>query len=621
MSLLKDSLIRRFGLALTAISLVALLNIGLSLAVARSIEGSATAMNVAGSLRMQAYEALVDWHRARDQLLAGTAAALRGPQLERLGQRLDNLTRVASIPDSPDHPIAIQYARTQALWQEQLQPLLSRAPLELTPDQMHQAVESLAAELNRLVSLLETRTEARIQLVNLIQGLSLVFTLLILGLMLYDIRNNIARPLQQLLEVARAVGQRDFSQRSGLHGGDELSQLGQALDQTSEALAASYRGLEDRVEEKTHELIRSQAVLQLLHNASRNLYSSGDLCDGAVPMLQQLEELLGIGPIKLYLHDRNAPEPVQVVTTSTITRPFYCKDHSCNACLVTPQAFEEEPLDEHDGIRLLLPIRTAAVLLGTLEVWYPKNQELPETSRRLLETLTDQLATAIFLQQQITEQQQLTLIEERAVIARELHDSLAQSLSYLKIQVARLRKLDQITPATDLHQEILDELSTGLNSAYRQLRELLTTFRLKLNTPDLGSALQETVNEFSDRMPNPVGLEYELPPQTLSANEEIHVLQIVREALSNAVKHAQASQVRVAVRFRSPQVYVQVTDNGRGLPAGESPPQHYGLIIMQDRARTLGGKIIVSNKSGGGVDVTLAFVPKARNLIATQASA
>ena len=235
-----------------------------------------------------------------------------------------------------------------------------------------------------------------------------------------------------------------------------------------------------------------------------------------------------------------------------------------------------------------------------------------------METLSDQLATAILLEQQNNEEQQLTLAEERTVIARELHDSLAQSLSYLKMQVARLRRLNIDGEHKAHHSEILDELSTGLNSAYRQLRELLTTFRLKLDTPDLYTALGYTVREFSERLGKPVPLNYNLPPNTLSANEEIHTLQIIREGLANAVKHAGASEVTVEVLFESPKVQARVCDNGKGLPGNGQPVSHYGLIIMQDRARTLGGQVKVSNREEGGVEVSLSFVPKSRNLIPTE---
>ena len=219
-------------------------------------------------------------------------------------------------------------------------------------------------EVETLVSLMEKRTEARIELMNLVQGASLLFTVLIILLMLYDLRSNVVGPLKQLLLVAQGVARRDFSQRCNLRGEDELSRLGQALDQMTEELAVSYQGLENRVAEKTRELARSHSALELLHNANRSLYATDDLCEGAIPLLQTLEELLGIGPIRLYLHDRNSPEPVEAVTTAARERPYYCRDHDCNACLVTPQAMDELPWESTDGRRLLLPIRTATQSTG-----------------------------------------------------------------------------------------------------------------------------------------------------------------------------------------------------------------------------------------------------------------
>ncbi len=75
-----------------------------------------------------------------------------------------------------------------------------------------------------------------------------------------------------------------------------------------------------------------------MHSASRGLFANHDLCSGAIPMLQDLEQLLGIGPIRLFLHDKESAEPVEAITTATPKRPFYCRDHHCNACLVTPRS-------------------------------------------------------------------------------------------------------------------------------------------------------------------------------------------------------------------------------------------------------------------------------------------
>ena len=611
----RSPLVNRLAVIIGAIVLTAIVSMATTLAVSNSIEGNATAINLAGSLRMGAFQLAA--RSASEDPVENTDTL--DQRIEEYEDRLRDPAIIRSIPRTDDHPLVEQYKTVEYGWANQLRPSLEShqtgAPLSA---EMITTVESYTVEVDRLVSMLEQRTEARIDLLHLIQIISMVFSVLIVLALFLDLKNRILRPLRKLVGIATAVGEQDFSHKADLKGSDELAQLGQAFDQMTSELALTYYELESRARQKTEELEISHAALQVMHSASRGLFANHDLCSGAIPMLQDLEQLLGIGPIRLFLHDKESAEPVEAITTATPKRPFYCRDHHCNACLVTPEVYDEMPLENNDGRRLLLPIRTPGQLLGTLEVWYPAEKGLPETSRRLLETLTDQLATAIFLEKQITEEQQLTLAEERTVIARELHDSLAQSLSYLKMQVTRLRRLNIDGEQKPIHDDILDELSTGLNSAYRQLRELLATFRLKLDTPDLATALRKTIDEFSERLGKPVAFEYNLPPQTLSPNEEIHTLQIIREGLANAVKHADATDIAVKVVFDSPQVRASIQDNGRGLPGGDQPVNHYGLIIMQDRARTLGGKVNVRNRDEGGVEVALTFVPKSRNLIPTE---
>gem|GEM_PF-8401 len=604
----RSPLVKRIAIIVSALVLISIVSMAATYAVSKSIEGNATAINLSGALRMGAFRLLAQVAQpAEGNASAGNISRLAA----RYESNLTNSLITQTIPNTADHPLAKQYSAIRAYWDQTLRPRLENHP-QGTPvgADMLAATERYVDSVSQLVTMLERRTEARISLLHLIQLTSLAFSVLIIIALIIDLKNRVLRPLRKLVSIATAVGEQDFSRKANLQGNDELAQLGCAFDKMNSELTLTYSNLEERGRSKTEELEKSHAALQLLHTASRNLFANHDLCNGAVPMLQELEQLLGIGPILLYLHDKESTEPVQAVTTASTARPFYCRDHHCNACLVTPEVYDELPIDEYDGRRLLLPIRTQSLLLGTLEVWYPAEKGLSDMTRRLLETLSDQLATAIFLERQITEEQQLTLAEERTVIARELHDSLAQSLSYLKMQVARLRRLDIQGDQKNAHVAILDELSTGLNSAYRQLRELLATFRLKLDTPDLAAALRKTVEEFSGQLGKPVGLHYNLPPQALSPNEEIHTLQIVREGLANAVKHADATEISVDVLFESPQVTAKIRDNGKGLPKGDQPVNHYGLIIMRDRARTLGGQVAVQNRDEGGVEVILTFVPK-----------
>jgi two-component system nitrate/nitrite sensor histidine kinase NarX len=240
---------------------------------------------------------------------------------------------------------------------------------------------------------------------------------------------------------------------------------------------------------------------------------------------------------------------------------------------------------------------------------------LQDWQTRLLEAVADHIGIAINIAQRTTQSRRLALLEERSVIARELHDSLAQSLSYMKIQVSRLAAALPRTQDETQARDILQELRDGINSAYRELRELLTTFRLKMDGRGLSSALEETVRELRERSALTVTLVNRLHSTQLTPNEEIHVLQVVREALSNVVRHAQASQACVTLDYEANgDVVVTVEDDGIGIPDEAERRHHYGLAIMNERTHSLGGSIAVTRRTGGGTCVRTVFTPIHRTM-------
>jgi two-component system nitrate/nitrite sensor histidine kinase NarX len=149
-----------------------------------------------------------------------------------------------------------------------------------------------------------------------------------------------------------------------------------------------------------------------------------------------------------------------------------------------------------------------------------------------------------------------------------------------------------------------------LNTSWMQLRELLTTFRLQLTEPGLRPALEASCEEYSARFGFPVQLDYQLPPRFVPSHQAIHALQIAREALSNALKHSEATEVTVSVTHNGNQVRLTVTDNGRGVPDHAERNNHYGLIIMRDRAQSLRGDCQVRRRDAGGTEVVVSFIPE-----------
>src|SRR5690606_38461107 len=136
------------------------------------------------------------------------------------------------------------------------------------------------------------------------------------------------------------------------------------------------------------------------------------------------------------------------------------------------------------------------------------------------------------------------LMNERNVIARELHDSLAQALSYLKIQVSRLnRSIGK--EDYGLMMDVSAELKQGLDSAYRQLRELLTTFRLKVDGRGLKEALINTVDPFRQQCNMQIRLNYQIMNIPLTSQEEMHLLHMIRETCQNAIHRARGNAIRI----------------------------------------------------------------------------
>ncbi len=233
-----------------------------------------------------------------------------------------------------------------------------------------------------------------------------------------------------------------------------------------------------------------------------------------------------------------------------------------------------------------------------------------------IESIKHALSGILSSIQQADMSKRSALHEERSLIARELHDSLAQSLSYLKIQVSRLQSL--INP--DLSKENIDltavsgiaeELRTNLNISYKQLRELITTFRLTLNSENLAQALEDSVEEFENKCSISFSLDNRLALIDLAVDEEIQVLQIVREAISNIVRHSQANLAEITLSKDSQnKISITIDDDGIGMDESHTNNHRHGMIIMQQRAHDLGGKFRVLPSSLGGSQIKVTFLTK-----------
>jgi len=612
---LQNSLLVRLGGMFAAITVLAVASMSTSWMVAETTQGSGQAINLAGSLRMQSWRMASIYQR----LLQDENPEHRH-NLEQAISRFESDLKagpiLAVLPDDETAPLRQVYRQVESSWSTHIKPRLTNLPAASTVAAADPAVLEKIPEfvdrINDLVKQIEEAAEAKILVMRVILGAAVIATLLVVILSIYLVNNILVQPLRGLLQLADQIGQGNLAVRTDLAGEDEIGRLGQAFNHMAIDLSKLYQNLEARVEEKTAELTIANRSLELLYHSIARLYSGPVAHDTYAILLKDLENVLGVGRGLACLVETGEDRARVIATTLDPARGDMdvCGLTSCEECLANRM------LSVHalkSGARVLsLPLSDSAHHYGVLQLEMPPGKQLAPWQNQLLEALSRHIGIAIGTARRSEQSRRVSLLEERAALARELHDSLAQSLAYMKIQVSRLKPLVDNPQRGDETREVLEELREGLNSAYRQLRELLSTFRLRIEGEGLAAALQTTVTEFSNRGGIPVALDVHLAGCTLTANEEIHALQIVREALSNVLNHAQAHQAEVKVLCNSDgSVSATVTDDGIGIrqPAGA---HHYGMTIMEERAKNLGGRLTVENLPTLGTRVTLHFMPSTR---------
>lgn len=194
---------------------------------------------------------------------------------------------------------------------------------------------------------------------------------------------------------------------------------------------------------------------------------------------------------------------------------------------------------------------------------------------------------------------------ERSIYAAELHDSLAQVLGYLRIKSAKLDKLCQQEQFEEL-KPITEDLAAYTHCAYRQTRELITSSRLTMQTENLSQGVVNSIQEFEQQSAIVFELDNRMQLNVLSPKQSMQILYIIRESLSNIVRHSHASHSRVMLNLKNSRfLQVVVEDNGTGIDPEAARRDSFGMQIMQERAERIGAELNITNRSGGGTRTEL----------------
>lgn len=582
------SIVTRINIALACIVMLAVGTMLASYWLSDKTDNDAHAVNVAGSLRMQTYRMAWLTLQQEENKLRVAREQMRNTWQHPVFARFISNDNIAE---------QLELARSQ--WQ-QVDTALASTKWNMT--ELEQVLQQQINLLEQLVYLVQQDAEQKVRGFRTLQLVALLATVLLSAIVIYWLKVMVEEPLQALTQGAKRVAMGDFTHRLSVENNDELGTLAHSFNKMNDSIAYMYGNLEQRVEQQTETLKHNNITLRFLYNTARRISEHVPEYIDFKQIIVELKTVVKVDDLELCLFTEEGDKPyMQLVPGVDNVEP--CIEQNCGDCLSQVES------SGCSNQQYNYPLQRERKKYGVLVARLPQAKRLERWQQQLLASVADQLALALSLKTEEEQVRRLALMQERTVIARELHDSLAQALSYLKIQVTRLNKATQKDDKATI-TDVSAELKQGLDAAYRQLRELLTTFRLKVDGAGLLSALQTTVKQLTEQSDLQIRLDYQLANVPLAPHEEIHLLQIIREASQNAVHHSQGSELKISLQHSNDGISLAVEDNGVGIPQAAEKLNHYGLAIMQERSKHLGGQIQIKARPEGGTGVYFSFTPE-----------
>ncbi|KFI09079.1 hypothetical protein JN27_00055 [Massilia sp. BSC265] len=636
----------RIAGALVGFLLLALAAIGATLWLSWQLEGAAAAINETGSLRK---------HEYRLAMLLGRDVHTPGAGFDEAARRqialIDSTLELIARGD-PQRPLGLPptaairtgFDLLALRWHQDMRPLAqqvlaARGAERVTVLRRFLArTDAYVSKIDEVVRLIERDNEIR---TFWLRSSQLALMALAVGgtvVLVYMMFSLIVAPVERLHAGLRSMADTEFGVRLDVDSKDEFGQLAAGFNQMADRLQQVYGNLEQKVQDKTAALEEQNRELALLYDSAAFLQVRQTLepmCEG---FLERIVRYFGADAGSVRLVDAGSDKVHLVVQhglSDAIAEAERCMpvgDCLCGEAAQhkeavvhwlgsLPQASTSPPglqcAAEGFSTVSLFQIFAQDQHLGVFSLHFRSERRFGPHETALLDTLGRLLGTAIENIRLAAREREMAISEERNMVARGLHDSIAQGLNFLNLQVqmleSSLRSGQQQEAA-----EIVPALRAGVKESYEDVRELLQNFRSRLEEEDLNGALRKAVRKFRDQ----TGLDASFsaegsggPP--FAREEQLQILFIVQEALSNIRKHARADSVLVRVRD-SQDFSLSISDNGIGFDstvASTVTDEHVGLHIMHERAQHIHANLAIESRPGAGTTVRL-HVPSAQRRVA-----
>ncbi|AZG74558.1 nitrate/nitrite two-component system sensor histidine kinase NarQ [Shewanella livingstonensis] len=528
--------------------------------------GDAKGINASGSLRMQSYRLL---------LYTNAGSNNTDEKILEFEKTLNSKALSRTLAWYSPKELKDQYLLVIDKWQ------VMKVYIDEDNTRLYSAsLTDFVDTIDTLVLKMELFAAFKLKLLVIGQIIGLSILLVIAFFSVVFTRKRVVKPLQLLMDSAATISKGNFKVEMPKTGYIELTALGNALQKTAAELASLYDDLESQVNEKTLALTRANNELKFLYDNLITLHADKLDYKALQSAINQLKYYEDLTFLRLVIeHEDGSKDVIKA---------------------------EGGWPDELSTKSVQFPLLIEKIQMGYLDVI--SNRPL---NQLLFENFAMMLTRSITIHNASEQRQQLALLEERAVIARELHDSIGQLLSFLKIQVSLLRKsLDKTCRSPAVEGQLM-EINEGVSTAYVQLRELLSTFRLTIKEPNLSQAIEVMLDQLRHQTSIDIQLNYKLSAHLLEAKQHIHILQLIREATLNAIKHAKPAHIVVDCQLTdNAKITISICDDGIGVTHLAERDQHFGIGIMHERANKLNGIVSFNSNQLGGTTVTLSFPPQ-----------
>lgn len=601
---------------------------GYALTLLWQLENAGKDINYAGSLRMKIYHMITLVSQPNHE------KALQSEQ-DNFVFILNNLLKSDRnnfiFPNNAS--IDKQIEVIEQYYQKNVLPILNKPTnvnYILSPKEL-QVADQFVGYINHLVKLIENQNTQNIIWLRFIQTILIVMVIFTAFSAIYLLYKFVISPLTRLQIAIQQLSIGNLSERIIITNKDEFSIVSAGFNKMADNLQDLYNNLEQKVsqktialEEKNHELAILYDMTIFLHESHmqdtilesflNKIISLGYADGGFIGVLNKDKTALD------FLYSQGLPKQPDIV------KKCYFSTHCFFDVTVLPK--NPSPIyiqtKQQNTLHLSIPncIQVAFDHFVIFPIWHNNNEigmvvlyfknprtfsEKENQTHYLIKTLTKQLAISIENQQLTLKEKQLAILEERNMIAQGLHDSIAQSLSFLNLQTQMLEKAINQKDYNRIKQN-LNFIQKGIQESYEDVRELLLNFRTKINhTENFQEVVQKVIKRFKAQTSISIETNNLNQHFFLSQQQQLQVVFILQEALSNIRKHSACSQAKVS--FENDKNFImRIEDNGIGFDTEiikEKKLSHVGLSIMKERTEKACGIINITSILQHGTTIEL----------------